>query len=226
MNLTRFEINPARRGARRLLASAQAMHAAVLAGFPRGANAGPGRTLWRVDRTSRGTYLYVVSGDAPDFTHLIEQAGWPTTSTWETRSYDGLLNSLETSQQWMFRLSANPAKSTRLGAGTRSQRVGHVTAAQQLEWLLARTEGHGFRPTAHTVDGDGRPDVTLIERETLRFGRRASDGGSRSTVTITRATFEGRLEVLDADTLRHALTGGIGPAKAYGCGMLTLAPVP
>ena len=30
-------------------------------------------------------------------------------------------------------------------------------------------------------------------------------------------------EVVDAAALRRALVTGIGPAKAYGCGLLTLA---
>jgi hypothetical protein len=34
----------------------------------------------------------------------------------------------------------------------------------------------------------------------------------------------GRLRVTDPDTLRNALPAGIGPAKGYGQGLLTLAP--
>jgi CRISPR system Cascade subunit CasE len=37
--------------------------------------------------------------------------------------------------------------------------------------------------------------------------------------------FEGRLLITDPDALRAALVTGIGPAKGYGCGLLTLAPV-
>jgi len=49
MYLTRFEINKARRGAKKLLGSPQAMHAAVMSAFA-AANPGPdGRVLWRAD---------------------------------------------------------------------------------------------------------------------------------------------------------------------------------
>ena len=37
-------------------------------------------------------------------------------------------------------------------------------------------------------------------------------------------TFDGSLTVTDPEKLRHALSNGIGRAKGYGCGMLTLAP--
>ena len=59
----------------------------------------------------------------------------------------------------------------------------------------------------------------VVQRETQRFKR----GGSQ--VTIVRATFQGVLEVTSADALREALVNGVGRAKAYGCGLLTLAPV-
>ncbi len=55
MYLTRFRLNTARSGARKLLASPQAMHAAVMSSFPTllpSDTDGP-RVLWRIDRTSR-----------------------------------------------------------------------------------------------------------------------------------------------------------------------------
>ena len=80
MYLTKCEINPARRDARKLLGSPQAMHAAVMAAFPRAVTAEEGRALWRLDEVRAGTYLYVVSPWKPDLTHVVEQAGWPTTT--------------------------------------------------------------------------------------------------------------------------------------------------
>jgi CRISPR system Cascade subunit CasE len=44
-------------------------------------------------------------------------------------------------------------------------------------------------------------------------------------VVIQMVTYEGRLVVTAPDVLRERLLCGIGPAKAYGCGLLTLAPV-
>src|SRR5690606_7133473 len=107
-------INPRRRGAHKLLSSPQALHAAVMSGFPRQPAATEGRVLWRVDRDRRHRILlYVASPSAPDFTHLVEQAGWPTVQTWDTRRYDDFLSSLQNGQRWAFRLTANPARSGR-----------------------------------------------------------------------------------------------------------------
>lgn len=42
-------------------------------------------------------------------------------------------------------------------------------------------------------------------------------------MTLSTATSDGTLEVLDSQTLGTALVHGIGRAKGYGCGLLTLA---
>jgi CRISPR system Cascade subunit CasE len=216
MYLTRFEINPQRRGARDMLASPQRMHAAVLAGFPaarREPEAG-GRVLWRVDQRPHQVLLYMVSPHEPDLMHLVETAGWGT-QRWECKPYAPLLDRLAAGDQWAFRLAANPVTSKRASeASARSQRFGHVTVAQQTGWLLDRASRNGFT----VPEGQHKePDVAVHGRRIWRFSRQDH------TVTLAIAVFEGRLEVTDPAALRHALTHGIGPAKGYGCGLLTLA---
>lgn len=221
MYLTRFQINPARRHARKLLSSPHAMHGAVRAAFPvtEGYERDGARTLWRLDTPATGTvHLYLVSPGEPDLTHLIEQAGWPTMrgETWVTRDYDGLLGSLAAGQRWAFRLTANPTHSGRKTADAKeTQRFGHLREHEQVEWLVKRAGRHGF---ALASQGDGLPNVRLHRGQKQTFKR------GMGTVTLTTATFDGILQVTDADAFRAALTNGIGHAKAYGCGLLTLAP--
>src|SRR5512139_3279054 len=116
MYLTRFRLNTARIGARRLLSSPQSMHAAVMSSFadiPDHGGEGP-RVLWRLDADSRAeTYLCIVSPDKPDLTHLVEQAGWPTTGGWQTFDYEPFLTRLSVGDRWPFRLTANPVHSIR-----------------------------------------------------------------------------------------------------------------
>lgn len=221
MYLTRFEINRARRAARSLLASPQRLHGAVEAGFPATATDtaehADGRVLWRLDQHEHTTLLYIVSPQQPDLTHLVEQAGWPTRLRWDTRDYRPLLDRLATGQRWAFRLTANPVSNRRKTEdSTRSQRFGHVTVAQQTTWLLDRTTRLGISIVKGTHD---EPDVAVRRRDTLRFERQGH------TVTLATAVFEGLLDVVDPDALRHALVSGIGSGKGYGCGLLTLAPV-
>lgn len=204
----------------KLLASPQAMHAAVQSGFSPGALEGAsGRALWRIDRRPNNEVnLYVVSPIEPDLSHLVEQAGWQSGEMWQTKNYRRLLDRLALGQLWAFRLTANPVFSG-YKAGTDwgdTKPLAHVTVKQQENWLLDRSERAGFRVP------DGPHDVAQIRvtnRSTLRFAK----GGHR--VVIGMATFEGVLEVTDVDALSGTLTSGIGRAKAYGCGLLTLAPL-
>jgi CRISPR system Cascade subunit CasE len=220
MFLTKMPLNPARRGTRKLLSSPQALHAAVVAGFPDPRPTADGRILWRLDQYDDGRklLLYVASPDKPDFTHVIEQAGWQTTHTWDTRSYDDLLDSLGEGQRWQFRLTANPVHSARREEWTDTKPLAHVTVKQQEQWLVDRTSKLGFQLVpSHATSPENDPDLAVVGRTVHRFKRQGS------TVTIAAATFQGHLEITDAATFRHALTYGIGRAKAYGCGLLTLA---
>ncbi|MFF3853732.1 type I-E CRISPR-associated protein Cas6/Cse3/CasE [Micromonospora sp. NPDC002575] len=219
MFLTRFQINPARRNARKLLSSPHAMHAAVRSAFAavEDYERADARTLWRLDTLGAATvHLYIASPGRPDLTHLVEQAGWPTTETWVTREYDGLLSSLRVGQAWAFRLTANPTHSGRKTADAKeTQRFGYLREQEQVDWLARRADRHGFTLAAQQ---DGRPNLRLHRRQTQSFKR------AMGTVTLTTATFDGLLQITDAEIFRRALTGGIGHAKAYGCGLLTLAP--
>lgn len=217
MILTRLALNSARRGGQKLLGSPHALHAAVLASFPPGDEVvdGEGRVLWRVDDDEHAHHLYVLSPTRPDVTHLEEQAGWPTRSTVEQREYRTLLDRLAEGQTWAFRLRANPVKAARdIG-----KRVGHVTPAQQAEWLLGRAEKAGFTVLTDGEVHDPQPRLTVSRREKKSFRR------DRAIVTLVTAQFDGILRVDDTASLRRALVNGLGRGKAYGCGLLTLASV-
>ncbi|MFF2727765.1 type I-E CRISPR-associated protein Cas6/Cse3/CasE [Streptomyces sp. NPDC058008] len=253
MFLTRFRVNTARPGARRLLSSPQVLHAAVMSSFPAllPTDAPPPngpRVLWRMDRTSRAeVMLYVVSPDQPDMTHLVEQAGWPaiasaTAPGWESRPYGPFLDRLAAGSQWAFRLTANPVHHIRRKDDEPTKRTAHVTPVHQMGWLLDRQERCGFRVlekpaerrllpsgTTHTGQphhGD-RYELTVHDRRALSFDKSrgpVTTAAHKAPVSLVTVTFDGRLEVTDPELLRRALRQGIGKAKAYGCGLLTLAP--
>ncbi|MET9734472.1 type I-E CRISPR-associated protein Cas6/Cse3/CasE [Streptomyces sp. NPDC006458] len=254
MFLTRFRLNAARPGARRLLSSPQALHAAVMSSFPHilpGDRTAPDapRILWRLDHPARAeVILYVVSPDRPDLTHLVEQAGWPAvaapeTPGWQTRPYSPFLDQLATGSRWSFRLTANPVHTIRRKDGEVRKLTAHLTPVHQMGWLLepGRQQRAGIRilekPAAqrllppgttrqgHTHHGD-RYELTVSDTRTLAFSKNPGSAGNRKgSVTLVTATYDGRLEVTDPDALRRTLTQGIGRARAYGCGLLTLTPL-
>ncbi|MTV26248.1 type I-E CRISPR-associated protein Cas6/Cse3/CasE [Nitriliruptoraceae bacterium ZYF776] len=237
--LSRIWINPQRAQSRRLLGDRQAMHAAVLAGIPD--VAAETRVLWRVDVDDpHRPGLLVLTRNRPSWEHLVEQAGWPQSDVVqaETRPYDTLLDRLAPDREFAFRLTANPAVSSSRpqkltkaqaergdgGELPRSTRLGHRTVRHQLDWLTSRVAGWGFevpQPTDLDEDGSAR-DVRIVRRERSSFSR--GRGGQK--VTLQVVTYEGRMRVIDPFRLRDQLLAGFGPAKAYGCGLMTLAPLP
>lgn len=227
MYLSRMPINTARQGAWELLSSPYKMHAAVEHAFPPKAHvlSEEGRILWRLDAVpgdNETAYLYVVSPSLPDFTHISEQVGWPTVRAWETKDYAPVLDYLAGGQRWAFRLKANPVRKVFKNRSDRSTAdvigtiQGHVTEAQQIEWLLSRAEGRGFRVVEDEV---AVPLVNVSQRHRQKFVHKGSE------VTLVSAVYDGILEVTDVEAFRRTLCFGVGRAKGFGCGLLTVAPV-
>ena len=225
MFLTKIDLAPERRLARKYLGSPQIMHAVVMGATGGHEGNGPGRVLWRVDRGVT-TALYILSPLEPDCSQLVAEAGAAGTQA-RTLDYSPFLTSLDAGQLWAFRLAANPSYSTSKGPGVRGQRYGHVTVEQQRQWLIERTPRLGFElmPVDH-ADGEGTDEAVLVAyRERPVFNRRRPGGEGCDRVTINRTVYEGVLRVTDPEPLRRALIAGIGRSKAYGCGLMTLARV-
>lgn len=206
-----------------MLRDPQATHAAVLGAIvEQPVNE---RVLWRLAAPTRHrAELLVLSQSHPSFEHIVEQAGYPSSPDGSplTRDLAGLLSMLEIGRRFSFRLTANPTRSVRstnadeTGTRARGRRVGHVTANQQLQWFTERLPRAGFKVC---VDDEKQLRALITSRRRLRFDK----GGQ--LVTLQLATFDAVVEVLDATAAREAMVGGIGAAKAYGCGLVTLAPV-
>ena len=228
MFLSRMYLNPQRRETRKLVASPQAMHAAVLASFPPDVQSGDGkgRVLWRLDQEGHTLSLYIVSPGKPSFEHLQQQAGWENEESWAIRDYAPVLDSISRGKRFRFRLDANPVRSVHDPDTGKVKRFAHVTATQQREWLIERADSMGvkFLPAdtssrLDSTDENSDKAVTVSRREIMKFRR------NNALVTIARAQFDGVLEVTDAEKFLYVLTNGIGRAKSYGCGLMTLAPI-
>ena len=227
MYISRLHLNMAHAGAARLASSPYRMHAAVEASFKPDdqRSTGEGRILWRLDPSTHNRQylaLYVVSPAKPDFTHIAEQAGLPATDSWETKNYAPLLETIAEGQLWNFRLKANPVRKVLVDKGnTQHDGVvgslqGHVTPAQQADWLVTRSLNNGFSFPGTYEDGAFR----VSSRTKEKFSR------GEKTVTLSTAVFDGTLRVKDASLFKAALCCGIGRAKGFGCGLLTIAPLP
>nr|WP_076389406.1 type I-E CRISPR-associated protein Cas6/Cse3/CasE [Vaginimicrobium propionicum] len=213
MILSKVDVNPMLRQARRLLANPQAMHAAVMTAC----DPKPGeRVLWRIDDTDAGVRLYIVSPQTPDLSCLSDQIGWPGESAAST-GYDAFLSSISDGDSYAFRLTANPTHVAYVNG--RKQRLGHVTVAKQRQWLIEKAAKSGFAIRQSDQRGFPEPvdDLIVHGRKVQTFRKKDRN------VTLTIASYLGSLEVTNAQLLCQALVSGVGPAKAYGCGLLTLS---
>ncbi|MFH0872525.1 MAG: type I-E CRISPR-associated protein Cas6/Cse3/CasE [bacterium] len=106
---------------------------------------------------------------------------------------------------YRFRLRANPVV-TRDG-----KRYGLIRDDSLNGWLKKKEESVGVSYRS-----------VLAVDEGYATGKRRK--GERSdSISIKMARFEGILAVTDTVRLSNALTNGVGPAKAFGCGLLSLA---
>lgn len=141
-----------------------------------------------------------------------------------TKSLDGLYTHIQPGMQLRFRLRANPSCRRQVATQTavmrpQGKRVGLLQDHEQLAWLERKAEQSGFRLASARVN-PAVPDARISERSRV--------GGTRNhtgTLTFTSVLFDGRLSVVDADRFRQALADGIGSGKAYGFGLLSLAPI-
>ncbi len=184
--------------------------------------------LHRLDIDQRGSNvtLLVQSGEEPDWSCLPEGYLFNLDRDGQNPATKTIANSLEAlrkGQVLRFRLRANPTKKIDTKSGPDGQRrngrrVDLRTETQQVEWLSRRADRAGFR-LVPVYPGSNAPSVRVGTSEKLR---------SRTTgrlVTLAGILFEGLLEVTDPDNLRLAIKEGIGPGKAFGCGLLSLAPL-
>lgn len=220
---SRFMINPQRRGAWKLLRSPQAMHAAVMATLPPDTDYSEGRILWRLDESQHAPVLYMVSPEKPNFSNLMRQAGRQDCPG-ESAHYGRLLAKLENGQEWAFRLAANPVKRHTNKETGKREVFPHVTAKQQRTWIRERAPQWGFE-VIPTVEGQDIGECPMVSsRQDLAFARRDADG-KVGKVTHRKAQFDGVLRITDVELFRKSLLSGMGRGKAYGMGLLTLAPL-
>ncbi|SDH67917.1 type I-E CRISPR-associated protein Cas6/Cse3/CasE [Roseospirillum parvum] len=142
-------------------------------------------------------------------------------------------------QRLAFSLRANPTVARRRGDGSRASRRRDVVMeglypldsgaarrdaraglerTQGLDWLTARAESRGFALDRAT---DGTPRVTVDGYRRHRVGRR---GGGQAV--LSSLDFDGLLTITDPAAFAAALRQGIGPAKAFGFGLLLVRPAP
>jgi CRISPR system Cascade subunit CasE len=125
-----------------------------------------------------------------------------------------------------FRLRANPTRKIDTKSDAQGKRQGRRVElrgeAAQVAWLRRKGLGAGFEILSVAT----QPEVpAVLARRTAKVtGERLDPGsGRRQQLTFAAVVFDGLLRVVDPARLRDALEQGLGPGKAYGFGLLSLA---
>lgn len=217
--LSRLIHNPADPRARRDLADVYDLHRTVMRGFPE--NLPPEeRVLFRLDEDRDGRpILLVQSQTAPDW------GGLPADYLLQADPFDPIPNPAVkrvapafAPGQWLrFRLRANPTVKQDRPGRKQGKRVGVAGEEKQLEWLARKAEAGGFLV---------RPDDVRVSEPGRAFGhtKKDPDSGKSHQLEFRVVQFDGLLQVTDPAGLAEALRAGIGSAKGFGCGLLSLAP--
>lgn len=243
MYLSRLILNPRSRNVQRDLADPYELHRTVLRGFPTGEvkvvrnAADAAGVLYRVDPhpQSKLPILLVQSQIAPDWSFLQAETFQsyliaPGADHEEPNPAVKERNlTLQAGQTLAFRLRANPTKRLSAGKGHTGKRVGIYAETEQRAWLTNKAQQSGFRILrAEISQGDKVQWRALrqVERQQLAEKHDAVTTEKRPAKPgLLEVQFDGILQVTDVDCFLAALAAGIGSGKAFGFGLLSLAPV-
>lgn len=189
--------------------NAYQLHQALWSFFPGHENDNRG-FLFRVEHQQKGTGTQILmqSMQKPD-----ENINSPQLLA--QRNYD--INPC-VGQRLRFRLRANPIKTikderkgivTRKGKTfTRTVRVPLLNEEEQKDWLERKFQNWT------------RLETLLIQPEPVLYFRKHKDNCCGK---IQPVLFDGVMTIVDVQGFLEQLQKGIGPAKAFGCGLLSIA---
>ena len=222
MYLSRIKLDPSnRRVWRDVVAHPYRVHQLVMMGFSAETDRATAHILHRLEVSEQSVSL------------LVQSAIEPHWQTFDPRylaydPFDALpnpavkkfpLEQFQREQRWRFRLRANPTVAKRRytaeGKRRHSNRVPLVREAKQIEWLGRKAADHGYElQIAHVSNCENVTDF-----------KPRSDGAAKvRPITQFSVQYDGILKIADADKFNTAWRNGIGPSKAFGCGLLSLAP--
>lgn len=222
MYLSVLKLNPLSPNVRRDMSDVTEMHRTVMRAFP---ETEPGKNarqeygvLYRLDvfRSTGEIWLYVQSRVEPNWERLPRYyviEGDPEAI--RMKSLTSAYAQIHNGQALRFRLRANPTvkvdtKTREDGVRRNGRRVPVRGEENQVKWLERKGKESGFELRQVAIQRSGSAELYR---------------GREKNRVFQGVLYEGILVVTDADLFREALQKGIGPAKAFGFGLLSVAPV-
>lgn len=189
------------------------------------------QALWNLfehDPNAKRDFLYRQEGQADKLSFLVLSQRQPGNDDglWELQTKE-FSPKLRTGQRLHFSIRINPVIKRRdengrqqrhdlvmdlkKNADGENQTQAELVQQATRQWLKARAERYGFSLAEDSLIG-----------EAYRQWRFVGKGGRKICFSSLDCT--GLLSVADTDRFKEALTKGIGPEKAFGCGLLLIRP--
>ena len=203
MYLTIIELDLGNRTVRGALGDCQRMHRLLNGLFAN--SRGEVQLLYRVQNSGRncGVYLYSESPVIREkLLPFMVLAGERDVSAWQSTMTEG--------RRVRFDLLTMPSKKVAQADGKNSRRRVLRTEEERMAWLARKASRNGFEILS----------VQELEATSFAGNHEAEQGGQMNWDAYH---YSGLLEIRDASAFQKALSGGIGPGKAYGLGMILLA---
>ena len=212
MYLSQLILNPRSRQVRSELARPYELHRTVMSGFvPKPQDE---RVLFRLDLSTRDGIpkLLIQSHSRPDWSKLQAKDGYFFEKP-QMREYNP---QFQIGQKLVFRLLANPTRSNKEGVepGDRGKRETIGRAEDQAAWLERKGDNGGFRVCTLRITSIGEQRLAVPDRKSKEI----------HPARHWAVRFDGELEVTDPDALLATLQHGIGSAKGFGFGLLSVLP--
>lgn len=205
--LSRLILNPRSRQVRAELMNPYEMHRTLLQGV--GASREVAGLLFRVDvaRETGTPTVLVQSATEPSWEALAEHEGYLLPGLPANPAVKPFAPCFSEGQMLQFRLRANPT------ARRNGKRVGHYSEEAQQEWLTRKLAAAGCDLVVCQIASESLIEATKHE------------AGQRVRMPLLAVRFDGVLRVRRTALLPEVLAAGLGSAKAFGFGLLSLAPV-
>jgi len=189
--------------------------------------------LFRIDPLpSARAAIIVQSAREPDWDYAFHNAKYFLAAPPQVKTFDP---HFAAGQHFCFRLLANPVrKVSKKSVGANGKPLEEkwrgkdvpVPASELNRWLERRTDAEWTQPK-NSEGKKNPPGFRIVEITDAQPGYvYVDDNGKLKEARRRRsALYNGILEVTNPDHFRKTLESGIGPAKAFGFGLLSVAPV-
>ncbi|MBT2530135.1 type I-E CRISPR-associated protein Cas6/Cse3/CasE [Streptomyces sp. ISL-99] len=209
--LTRIALNPHHKAVRTDLADAVSLHKTLMRLVPDGLGPSPRAAAGLLFRLEQGCdpVLLIQTSHRPVLTRLPTHYGIA-----QSRDLAPLLQALTTGLAVRYRITAAPTAALSATAvphpetGRRRGKITALTGDDAIAWWQRRAATAGL-------------DILTVATADRPFNRKDR---SRPGPYDALMQFDGTARVTDPHQLRTSLHSGIGRAKPYGAGLLSLAP--